>query len=76
MFKKEREGDMLSFGTTLYEKVVSKHPKHPKHVEEEGRRRWGELEAEMEHVLNTGHGVETVGKESTEQDSGKHLAEH
>ena len=60
---------MLCFGTTLFEKVGSKHPKH---VGEEGRRRWGELEAEMEHVLNTGHGVETVGKKSTEQGTGKH----
>jgi hypothetical protein len=63
---------MLSFGTTLFEKVGSKHPKHPKHVGEEGRRRGGELEAEMEHVLNTGHGVENVGKISTEQGTGKH----
>ena len=64
---------MLSFGTTLLDKVGS-NTQNMSGKKEAGD--GGELEVEMEHVLNTGHGVETVGKNSTEQGTEQSTGKH
>ena len=54
---------MLIFGTTLFEKVGSKHPETFRGREKGNK---CELDAEIEHVMNTGHVPENAGNYSTE----------